>query len=138
MSRNIAVDIALLPPTGVIQKIISITSNLPKADTRLNDTDCLPHITLAMGILDIDNLLTYDSVHLSNFISPPEVSKRSTYWVQHYAEHHKSPDDFNPHITLGEGVVDKLDGPIKYSDSRLAICHLGTYCTCRKILTVRD
>ncbi len=196
MDNKIAVDIALLPPQATTEEIIALTSHLPDASTRLNAQDCLPHITLAMGLLSKDKLslvvaalknltvdigkmsisiksarsyqwkgstlepfselvvdlspeltnlqaevmrlcmphLTYDNVQVNHFFSPPPVDEHSIYWVEHYREHHESRDSFRPHITLGEGVIEKLERPITYSGSHLVVCHLGTYCTCRKVL----
>jgi len=196
VSNLIAVDIALLPPTEITSQIIDLTSQLPSASTRLNAKDCLPHITLAMGLLDPNSLnlaanilksyvdiaseldiklsdiqsyklqdssldsfselvvgqnpklttlhleimnafepmLTFDDVGSDNFISPPLIAEQSIYWVENYLDHHKAASNFRPHITLGEGVIQKHARPIYYSGSRLALCHLGTYCTCRKIL----
>lgn len=196
MPTRLAVDIALLPPSDVTNQIIALTAHLPDNPTRLNTTDCLPHITLAMGLLDEEKLpaataalrqlnvgidgipitihhtntykwqgsplepfselvvdvtpkltqlhtevmrafkqlLAYDNVDTSHFFSPPTVATQSIYWVEHYAEQHQSPGDYHAHITLGEGVVNDLEQSIRYTGSRLALCHLGTYCTCRKVL----
>ena len=194
MNYHLAVDIALLPPDVESEKIINLVEHFDDKPTKLNSVDCLPHITLAMGVIkktkletafqiidalsknmgeipisiqraDITtlpnhvkiselivepspdilklhmdvmdafrDLLTNDNVRLDYFISPPEVSTQSIYWVQNYFKHHQSVDDYRPHITLGEGILKNLPNQIRFNASTLTLCHLGTYCTCRKIL----
>lgn len=193
MDKKLAVDIVLLPSISAMKKIISFIEYLPASPIKLNTKDCLPHVSLAMGILkssDLEKasqlleelvasrapvdltiaeindfttgdnhlfsygvvktpdnlvqlhldimetfrgLLTHDLVDTSMFFSPPEVAQRSTYWVEHYYDK-KGPEDFHPHITLGQGKVKKLSKPLTFSASRIALAHLGTYCSCRKIL----
>ena len=41
---------------------------------------------------------------------------------------------YKPHITLGVGEADSINKRITFTVKRLAICHLGNWCTCRKIL----
>jgi len=43
-------------------------------------------------------------------------------------------ENYDPHLTLGIGDIktEKVIGP--FTAKRLAICHLGNFCTCRKIL----
>jgi len=56
---KIAVDIALLPPTDVMDLVISLNRKLThtgKSNYSLNKKDWLPHITIAMGIIDTKNL----------------------------------------------------------------------------------
>ena len=189
----LAVDIVLLPPKDVTDKIISFTSNLPDASTHLNNSDCLPHISLAMGIIEEGNLkeasgilqrvagqsksqliiveetesyktpdgkdfshmlvkptdelielhleimeafrplLSHSNVQTNMFVSPPTVAEVSTHWVKHYYDK-SSPKDYHPHITLGEGLAGKLSEPFMFKSNDLALCHLGTYCTCRKLI----
>ncbi len=191
---NIAADIVLLPPPRVMRQIAGMTAGLPADPTRLNTSDCLPHMTLAMGLLDttkivqaselLDDLaarhtpfmirlteansyktpddrtfsqllaetheelvaLHYDiletfrslmapgdrTVTSDMFLSPPEVAPISNFWVQRYFTAH--PAGFRPHITLGASELTVLPGAIEFPALRLAICHFGTYCTCRKIL----
>lgn len=193
MSNLLAIDIVLLPSPQIMDQIISLTSHLAAADTRLNKTDCLPHLTLAMGALEqssipeVSEVLqelaensrkleikllktkyydTPDKKHFSElvvepspelmrlhsdvmeefrpfvsdvnvetnmFFNPPEVAEISTYWVEHYFDK-KSPRDFRPHFTLGEGNAIYIKTLKEFMVDRIALCHLGTYCTCRKIL----
>jgi len=44
-------------------------------------------------------------------------------------------EKFRPHITLGVGKAEnKSKFPIPFTASKIALCHLGNYGTCRKIL----
>lgn len=195
MSDQFAVDVALLPPIEVMQSVIGLINYNSDSVIKLDTHGCLPHISLAMGVLRKDNieaakallnkltnehtaisvsliatethtipgnikinditvrtdtmllslakdvmsvfepLLTHDNATTDMFASPPEVSQVSTSWVQNYYQNNKIPESFRPHITLGEGTVkDIITTPITFKASRLALCHLGNYCTCRRIL----
>jgi len=41
---------------------------------------------------------------------------------------------YSPHVTLGHGDLPDGVEPFEFSVSHLAVCHLGRYCTCRRIL----
>lgn len=45
---------------------------------------------------------------------------------------------YSPHITLGFGdlpeLIPGLDFPVRFEATRAAICHLGSHCTCRRVL----
>lgn len=53
MNENIAVDIVLLPSLRDMQRIISLIEYDEDSVIKLNTKDCLPHITLAMGVLNL-------------------------------------------------------------------------------------
>ncbi len=76
--------------------------------------------------------LTYD-VTTGMLFSPPEVEQATLSWIKNYPEK-SSFENFSPHITIGFGETDKVELPIRFAASKLALCHLGNYCTCRKIL----
>ncbi len=44
------------------------------------------------------------------------------------------------HIGIGEveNEICGIEFPIQFTASKLALCHLGNYCTCRKILSLHD
>lgn len=185
-----AIDIVLLPPLKVMRRIINLTERLPDAPTQLNMQNCLPHISLSMGLADEQSILAISKVlteladrkplqlsaartryyHTPDgkafselvvectdqlielhsaleqnirplftsgkaepamFVSPPAVAPISTHWVEHYYD---APATFSPHITLGEGRARELIEPLQFTAGRLALCKLGTYCTCREIL----
>jgi len=75
---------------------------------------------------------TYD-VTTAMLFSPPEVEETTLFWIKSYPEK-SSFENFSPHITIGFGETDKVEVPIKFAASKLALCHLGNHCTCRKVL----
>lgn len=55
-------------------------------------------------------------------------------WIRNYRLE-ASFRRFSPHITIGYGIVaSELSFPIPFEVTRLALCQLGTHCTCRRIL----
>lgn len=65
-------------------------------------------------------------------LSEGEVAETTLEWINSYRGK-SSFEKFFPHITLGYGVAKKLQLPMKFSVSRLALCYLGNHCTCRKL-----
>ncbi len=54
-------------------------------------------------------------------------------WV-HQFRTHAAYDRFDPHITVGVGTLQGL-GPLPAADgARVALCQLGRFCTCRRVL----
>jgi len=63
-----------------------------------------------------------------------DVAPSSLDWVRTYPQK-AAYERFSPHITLGYGVVKPvLAFPTVFAGERLALCHLGNHCTCRRIL----
>lgn len=55
-------------------------------------------------------------------------------WIHNFREK-AAFGAFFPHITIGYGTVTEvMSFPIWFTAPRLAICHLGNHCTCRKVL----
>jgi 2'-5' RNA ligase len=81
--------------------------------------------------------LTYD-VDVSMLFNPPEVDESTLYWIRNYANHYDDPSLFDPHITVGFGETSKFKFPVKFTSSRIAVCQLGNYNTCRKVLLYAD
>jgi 2'-5' RNA ligase len=68
-------------------------------------------------------------------LSPPTAGKSTLLWIKNYPE--KSAfENFFPHITIGYGQIDDFSFPATFTASKLALCHLGNHCTCRRILAV--
>jgi hypothetical protein len=84
--------------------------------------------------------LSYD-VRADMVFSPPEAGESTVLWIKHYPEK-ASFENFFPHITIGYGELndysfgsrEAVSLPTKFTASKLALCHLGNHCTCRKIL----
>jgi len=65
------------------------------------------------------------------------AEKSTLAWIEGYREN-SSFERFFPHITIGYGKVEGGPFPIEFRASKLALCHLGNHCTCRKILAAVD
>ncbi len=74
-------------------------------------------------------------------VPAPEAGESTLLWIKNYPEK-SSFENFFPHITIGYGEISDYSFgsrkagslPIKFTASKLALCHLGNHCTCRKIL----
>ncbi len=71
------------------------------------------------------------------FAGEEQVSEGSLKWVREYPDE-SSFEKFQPHITIGYGTVEDGPFPIEFGASKLALCHLGDHCTCRKVLARID
>jgi hypothetical protein len=188
------VDIVLLPCERMTSRAIAINTELVRdfnSEIILNETNCLPHISLAMGCIDekyipaieeilktialqtrlkdltaveIDitenstgkkisaftlkntrplqllheNVMNQLSPYLSEIVTAEmlydeSVSQSTLVWIRNYKTK-SSFADFRPHITLGCGAAGDIRLPIKFTASKLALCHLGNHCTCREVL----
>lgn len=86
------------------------------------------------AILDeMGSIFSYDGVEKDMFYSPPPVNKVPMFWVKGFAKT-SVRENYKPHITLGLGEPKQEITPVKFNASKLALCHLGNYCTCRDIL----
>lgn len=62
--------------------------------------------------------------------------ERDVAWVAGYRADHSGPH-FVPHVTVGHGSGGGPVVPFAFRAARLAACHLGRYCTCRRIVYER-
>jgi len=105
-----------------------------------------------VSVFEIDKTKELQSLHekVSNEVTPyfgydvtsdmiydQEVAQTSLLWIKNYPEK-ASFANFLPHITIGYGQIENGPFPIEFTASRLALCHLGNHCTCRKILASID
>jgi 2'-5' RNA ligase len=65
--------------------------------------------------------------------NPDEIELSTLRWIEDYSEN-SGFENFFPHITIGYGELSGGAFPIRFTASRLALCHLGNHCTCRKVL----
>jgi 2'-5' RNA ligase len=192
---KIAVDIVLLPSQEMTNQAIEANKSLLEqyADRIILDKEsCLPHISLAMGCMDeqdipdIEKILltiaekynpgrlniagisvaanalgekisafeveqterllslheevmrkimpyfSYD-VTAEMVLSPPRAGESTLLWIKNYPD--KSAfENFFPHITIGYGRLDEFTLTAEFTASKLALCHLGNHCTCRKVI----
>ncbi|HTE34585.1 MAG TPA: 2'-5' RNA ligase family protein [Chryseolinea sp.] len=77
-------------------------------------------------------LLSQDAT-AGDMYDPPPIETSSIEWINRFIPHYCF-EHFWPHITLGFGAPPSNFQPLSFQASRLAICHLGNYCTCRSIL----
>lgn len=66
-----------------------------------------------------------------------EVAEGTLLWIKNYRGK-SSFANFLPHITIGYGEIEDGPFPVKFAASKLALCHLGNHCTCRKVLVSID
>jgi len=190
-----AVDVVLLPDEAITDKAIEANAELVKKFGNkivLNKENCLPHISLAMGCIDEEDIASVERIlqsiakecslddlrvcgvrssensagekvsvfevretkelqllhqtvmeRLASYLScdvtsdmvcaDDEVEKSTLLWIKNYREK-SSFDKFFPHITIGYGELSNFSFAMKFTASRLALCHLGNHCTCRKVL----
>jgi hypothetical protein len=73
---------------------------------------------------DVNESMVYDGV----------ATEGTLAWIRDYPDK-AAHDLFFPHITLGYGKASTaMTFPIPFLAVRLALCHLGNHCTCRKVL----
>src|SRR5205809_1113023 len=112
----LAIDVALLPPPPVSARAIDLSAVLPADQShefRL-DANHQPHITL--------------SQHFEG-----DARVRDVLWVAGYRLK-SSFGSYTPHITLGHGGEPPWIEPFSFEATTAAVCHLGRFCTCRRVL----
>jgi len=63
------------------------------------------------------------------------VAETTLEWIRRYREK-AAFARFGPHITIGYGrMPDGPSFPFDFNVAKLALCHLGNHCTCRRVLT---
>lgn len=76
-------------------------------------------------------VFSYD-VRAEMFYPSGEISESSLLWIKSYRER-SSFRKYLPHITIGYGELEEAAGSMRFRAERVAMCHLGNHCTCRKI-----
>jgi 2'-5' RNA ligase len=62
---------------------------------------------------------------------------RDVRWVREFRRE-SSFDRFTPHITLGHASDPPFVEPMDFTATTIAVCHLGRFCTCRRIIRAWD
>ncbi|MHC4222120.1 MAG: 2'-5' RNA ligase family protein [Planctomycetota bacterium] len=190
-----AVDIVLLPPKVISDKAVEANRKLTQQFDNpivLDNQNTLPHISLAMGCIEENDLTSIEKI-LANItqqhpiaplqitgiqiattsvgqkisayligktknlqrlhetimtelkpyftyevtadmlFSNEEIAQTTLNWIKTYPQN-SSFKNFWPHITIGYGQITGTDFPITFRPKKLATCHLGNHCTCKKIL----
>jgi 2'-5' RNA ligase len=83
----------------------------------------------------MDGLALYltDDVTEDMIYGNEEVAASTLLWIRNYCKK-SSFEKFFPHITIGYGQTEYQMQPVTFTASKLALCHLGNHCTCRKVL----
>jgi hypothetical protein len=70
----------------------------------------------------------------AEMVCDEQVATSTLAWIARYRED-ASFERYDPHITIGFGRVETETAfPVTFQVTRLALCHLGNHCTCRKVL----
>jgi len=80
----------------------------------------------------LKDYIRYDA-NSQMFFNPDEMGLGDDDWVNSFVNNQVG-EKFTPHITTGIGEPSPIEEKIKFTASKLALCHLGSYCTCRKVL----
>ena len=91
-------------------------------------------------IRQFDKYFSYN-VTANMLLSEKSIPDSTLDWIRNYRQK-SSFENFSPHITLGYGRIAKSSTfyqefpslPHKFTASQLAICHLSSHCTCKKIM----
>lgn len=186
----IACDVVLLPPEDVQEIAVELNrkhSGGSREGITLDKKKCLPHITLAMGCIDENDVDAAGKILSGIAASFPPIHMRAAPagerrpWIRieksrdielmHelvmirmepflsfkvssdmvYREDDEVINDMTldyirkfhtdscyenyiPHITVGTEEMDIDTKTFDFISDTLALCHLGNYCTCRKVL----
>jgi 2'-5' RNA ligase len=76
-------------------------------------------------------LLEYDAKK-KDFFGKENVSSNSMEWVNDFMKN-STGKRYSPHITLGYGTLKEKIVNIPFKATKIAICHLGSHCTCKKV-----
>jgi hypothetical protein len=83
----------------------------------------------------MEKLLPYFSPDVTDdmIYGDEDVAETTLRWIQNYPEK-ASFANFFPHITIGYGQTDAPMSAVAFKASKLALCHLGNHCTCRRVV----
>lgn len=76
--------------------------------------------------------LTQDA-EASDLFDPPPISWSTINWINRFIPD-QCGERFWPHITIGHGATDVRQESFDFIARRLAVCHLGNHCTCRRVV----
>jgi|SRR3989344_3419807 len=130
-----------------LEKALEILKAIGKEQKPLLlETKLTNHPSFLMFVAKNNKLLTELHIkimkqfeHLVSYDVTPEdfydknVRNRTVAWVRDFKQN-AAFDNYFPHITLGTSQQVDRQEALNFMANRLAICHLGEYNTCRKIL----
>lgn len=62
-----------------------------------------------------------------------DARDRDARWVEEFRRE-SSFERFTPHITLGHAAAPPFVEPFDFVATTIAVCHLGRFCTCRRVI----
>jgi 2'-5' RNA ligase len=129
--RDIASSVHALPLTSAESFAATIPTKEQVTMLQITTTPELQslHERIVQALTPLSAVATLDSL-----CTPPPVSEITLTWVNGFIKH-SSYQHFSPHITLGLGELPtSVTTPRSFTATTLALCHLGSYCTCRAVL----
>jgi mannose-6-phosphate isomerase-like protein (cupin superfamily) len=134
-------DVTLARKTSVRQlRIVGVVASVnPRGETTsLLDVDRTEELQ-ALHEKVMQEMMPFFRYKVSQAMIHDDVVTGTTLdWIQTYPQK-AAYEHFRPHITIGCGQAPAgLSLPISFRVTRLALCHLGNHCTCRKVLAAAD
>jgi len=132
-------EIAEQNPMGKLKVIsVQVTENTNGEKVSAFKVESTPQLqaTHERASQELERYFSYD-VTKDMICGGNAVAETTLLWIKNYREQ-SSFEKFSPHITIGYGQAEALARPIEFRASRLALCHLGNHCTCRKVLAFAD
>ncbi|MBI4442340.1 MAG: 2'-5' RNA ligase family protein [Acidobacteria bacterium] len=114
---------------------LRVSSLVSHQSTVLFLVDRTPQLqSLHEALLDAAKPLEETGGTAGAFYADGETAREADVeWVSRYRTH-ASYANFVPHVTLGIGTVPELAEPFDFLATRVALFHLGRFCTCRVLL----
>lgn len=132
LNRILAQQKALALNVTGIRTVRSSAGDIMTLDIETQDDLQLLHESLVEGLAA---KLSRDAAQADVFDAP--VTPSTLEWINGFIPN-SCFENFWPHITIGyakEDAVKEKFEPFTFTASKMAICHLGNHCTCRRILT---
>ena len=136
-----ATDLPLL--TAEVGAVLSATAPLTLVAERLRSSGVTTLLDLAptrpLATLHarlMDRLAPFDMTagDADAFLAAGEpVRARDVEWVTRFRTA-AAYAAFEPHVTLGAGVLDDAAPALEFEARQVAVCRLGRFCTCRRVL----
>ncbi len=145
-----------LPHITLLQAVID-QMDLEEASSKLNELhqqfmpiDLMAYLTTSRNYMTFDikknerlqklhekvmsefrDLVSFDAKEEN--CADDKINEKSLGYIREYKDKY-AYNNYYPHITLSIGLMDLPNKEIAFSANRLAICHLGNYNTCKRIL----
>ena len=104
-------------------------------------TACTLGVTLSPELMTFHRQLMTDllpfvvttNVHNAVWANPDTPRPADIAWVSKFRQNFAF-ERFEPHVTLGIGTLEAFVEPEHFVATTVALCHLGRFCTCRRVL----